>query len=110
MMWKELSGSITRLHYLLKCPLEEDALASSFRCTLGEKTPFIQSGPKMSRIFVADAHRDDGKRFVVRAEEKVTAFSATGSGDPRDRPRSLLLTKLLLAAQFVPQRTHCQQR
>ena len=25
-------------------------------------------------IFVADAHRDDGKRFVVRADEKVTAF------------------------------------
>jgi hypothetical protein len=25
-------------------------------------------------IFVADAHRDDGKRFVVRAEEKLTAF------------------------------------
>jgi hypothetical protein len=23
-------------------------------------------------IFVADAHRDDGKRFVVRAEEKLT--------------------------------------
>ena len=25
-------------------------------------------------IFVAHAHRDDGKRFVVRAEEKLTAF------------------------------------
>ena len=25
-------------------------------------------------IFVADAHRDDGKRFVVRSEEKMTAF------------------------------------
>jgi hypothetical protein len=25
-------------------------------------------------IWVADAHRDDGKRFVVRAEEKLTAF------------------------------------
>ena len=25
-------------------------------------------------IFVADAHRDDGKRFVVHAEEKRTAF------------------------------------
>ena len=25
-------------------------------------------------IFVADAHRDDGRRFVVHAEEKVTAF------------------------------------
>jgi len=25
-------------------------------------------------IFVADAHRDDGKRFVVQADEKLTAF------------------------------------
>jgi hypothetical protein len=25
-------------------------------------------------IFVADAHRDDGKRFVVCADEKLTAF------------------------------------
>jgi hypothetical protein len=24
--------------------------------------------------FVADAHRDDGNRFVVRADEKLTAF------------------------------------
>jgi hypothetical protein len=25
-------------------------------------------------IWVADAHRDDGKRFVMRADEKLTAF------------------------------------
>ena len=25
-------------------------------------------------IWIADAHCDDGKRFVVRAEEKLTAF------------------------------------
>jgi hypothetical protein len=25
-------------------------------------------------VWVADAHRGDGKRFVVRAEEKLTAF------------------------------------
>ena len=25
-------------------------------------------------IFVADAHRGDGKHFVVRADEKLTAF------------------------------------
>ncbi len=25
-------------------------------------------------MFVADAHRDDGKRFVVRANEMLTAF------------------------------------
>jgi hypothetical protein len=26
-------------------------------------------------IFVADAHRGDGKRFVVRADELLTAFA-----------------------------------
>ena len=25
-------------------------------------------------IWIADAHRDDGKRFVVRADKKLTAF------------------------------------
>jgi precorrin-6B methylase 1 len=25
-------------------------------------------------IFFADAHRDDGKRFIVRADEKLSAF------------------------------------
>jgi hypothetical protein len=25
-------------------------------------------------IWIADANRDDGKRFVVRADEKLTAF------------------------------------
>ena len=25
-------------------------------------------------IFIADAHRDDGRRFIVRADEKLMAF------------------------------------
>jgi hypothetical protein len=25
-------------------------------------------------IWIADAHRDDGKRFIVGADEKLTAF------------------------------------
>jgi hypothetical protein len=25
-------------------------------------------------IWIADAHRDDGKRYIVRADEKLTAF------------------------------------
>ena len=25
-------------------------------------------------IWIADAHRDDGKRYVVRADEKLTTF------------------------------------
>jgi hypothetical protein len=28
----------------------------------------------VERIFVGDAHRDDGQRFNVRADEKLTAF------------------------------------
>jgi hypothetical protein len=28
-------------------------------------------------IWIVDAHRDDGKRFVARAEEQLTAFSQT---------------------------------
>jgi hypothetical protein len=28
----------------------------------------------MQTIFVADAHRGDGKRFVVQADVKLTAF------------------------------------
>ncbi len=31
-------------------------------------------------IWIADAHRDDGKRFVVRADEKLTAFLELESG------------------------------
>ena len=40
-------------------------------------------------IFVADAHRDDGKRFVVRADEKLTAFIELESAIKRDHPEIL---------------------
>ena len=30
--------------------------------------------PSKVNFAVEDAHRDDGKRFVVRADEKLTAF------------------------------------
>jgi hypothetical protein len=33
--------------------------------------PFNRDG---RAIFVADAHRGDGKRFIVRADEMLTAF------------------------------------
>jgi hypothetical protein len=37
-------------------------------------------------IWIADAHRDDGKRFIVRADETLTAFveleSAIRAGQP----------------------------
>jgi hypothetical protein len=25
-------------------------------------------------VWIVDAHRDDGKRYIVRADEKLTAF------------------------------------
>jgi len=38
-------------------------------------------------IWIADAHRDDGRRYLVRADEKLTAFleleSAIRSGGTR---------------------------
>ena len=37
--------------------------------------------PKGRTIWIADAHRDDGRRYVVRAEEKLTAFVGLESGD-----------------------------
>jgi hypothetical protein len=30
--------------------------------------------PEGRTIWIVDAHRDDGKRFVVHADEKLTAF------------------------------------
>jgi len=37
-------------------------------------------------IFVADAHRDNGKRFVVRAHEKLTAFVELEAATVEYRP------------------------
>jgi len=31
-------------------------------------------GKSSLTIWIADAHRDDGKRYIVRADEKLTAF------------------------------------
>ena len=33
-------------------------------------------------IWIVDAHRDDGKRFVVHADEKLTAFMELESAIP----------------------------
>src|SRR5215831_10206204 len=35
---------------------------------------FMSSNSSKSKLRIADAHRGDGKRFVVRADEKLTAF------------------------------------
>jgi len=39
-------------------------------------------------LWIVDAHRDDGKRFVVRADEKLSAFlelERITHGRPRNR-------------------------
>jgi hypothetical protein len=47
-------------------------------------------------IWITDAHRGDGKRFVVRADEKLTAFleleSALLAATPRSYPGAVNLT------------------
>jgi hypothetical protein len=40
-------------------------------------------------IWIVDAHRGDGKRFVVHADEKLTAFREFGIGGSRALPLSL---------------------
>ena len=50
-------------------------------------------------IWIADAHRGDGKRFVARADEKLTAFAELEAAihiwselaQPLVRPRPLLI-------------------
>ena len=37
-----------------------------------QASPAIDSNGRT--IWIADAHRGDGKRYVVRADEKLTAF------------------------------------
>jgi hypothetical protein len=44
---------------------------------LGLRVSFGFSG---RTIWIADAHYNDGKRFIVHADEKLTAISGTGKG------------------------------
>jgi hypothetical protein len=53
-------------------------------------------------IFVADAHRGDGKRFVVHADEKLTAFlelEAAISGRTADSMKNATSALLARRAQ-----------
>jgi hypothetical protein len=38
------------------------------------ESPGSQQSSNGRTFWIADAHRDDGKRFVVHADEKLTAF------------------------------------
>jgi len=44
---------------------------SKSRCSLGCVSAIDSNG---QTIWIADAHRGDGKRFVVRADDKLTTF------------------------------------
>jgi hypothetical protein len=46
-------------------------------------------------IWIADAHRDDGKRFVVRADEKLTAFVELGGALDAQQGEKLASRSLL---------------
>jgi hypothetical protein len=44
-----------------------------FRRAIGTRARCVLV-PQARTIFVADAHRGDGKRFIVHADEKLSAF------------------------------------
>jgi hypothetical protein len=43
------------------------------QCFGAVRSMFQPQIPEGRTIWIADAHRDDGKRFVVRADEKMNA-------------------------------------
>ena len=69
-------------------PRYYDANFSGRKCCAQSEPPivYIPAGPRAIRgdrangltqriaTWIADAHRDDNQRFVVRADEKLTAF------------------------------------
>jgi hypothetical protein len=54
-------------------------------------------------IGIADAYRDDGKRFVVCANEKLRAFLELEAAIRPPQRRTELVTKPTLTTQFAPQ-------
>ena len=48
-------------------------------------------------IWIADAHRADGKRFVVRADEKLTAFMELEAATQTEQPIASNMLLCLLA-------------
>jgi hypothetical protein len=46
----------------------------SDKSSINQRADHDVVSPRGPTIFIADPHRDDGKRFVVRAVEKLTAF------------------------------------
>ena len=46
----------------------------NFFAELKRRNVYKVAIPTGETIWIADAHRGDGKRYVVRADEKLTAF------------------------------------
>ena len=66
---------------LRKTSARRETRARVRRCTSGTARSVatllpntLAALPVVETIWIADAHRDDGKRFVVRAGENLTAF------------------------------------
>jgi hypothetical protein len=65
-----LNSGATRLHETQVLEIIADKLSAS-----GWSWGCISAVDSEGRtIWIADAHRDEGKRFVVHADEKLTAF------------------------------------
>jgi len=110
MMWKEFEWQRHSIALPVKMPPRRRCAGFLISLHARWENTFYSKRPKDVKNF--RCRRTSRRRQAVRCAcgGKGYSISATGSGDPRDQPRSLLLTKLLLAAQFAPQRTHCQQR
>src|SRR5438876_9248986 len=50
-------------------------------------------------IFVADAHRGDGKRFVVHADERLTAFLELEAATGVAKVRNCVIKKIISGGQ-----------
>jgi hypothetical protein len=57
-------------------------------------------------IWIAGAHRDDGKRFVVRADEKLTAFLELESATREHAARASATTLYSMRASLFVARPH----
>jgi hypothetical protein len=80
-----LPASLRRLYHFVLLwgrkkrhnPLQREVLGSNSRQTQQSRLELglhLSPGFQGRTIWIADAHRDNGKRFVVRSDEMVTAF------------------------------------
>ena len=71
------------------CPESDEELGNNRRQSQQSRLEFGATSQRLipaQTIFVADAHHDDGKRFIVRADEKLTAFMELEAGAVRPLP------------------------